>query len=496
MSVLKQKAQRAIIWDLAGTFSQHGIGFIISIFLARLLQPAEFGLIGMALVLINLLQIFSDLGFASALIQNKNNTSLTYSSIFYLNVVFGVFLVLIFQVTAPFIGDFYHNDKVTDVVRWLSLNILISSLNIVQRTILAREINFKTLTVRQIISQCIGGVVGIYLAFMNWGVYALVAQTLIATSVDVLILWRVADWYPRLEFSWAEVKKLTGFSSYSFLSQLLNRFFSRLDVLVVGKLFTPAILGYYSRADSVNALVTKYSSSSITKVFYPILSKVQDDDVQFKRILFRLLHFVAFISFMLTGIMVFAGPDIIICLFGKKWQPAVLIFQVLALKSFVLPINSIIVSAFLAKGKSKESFWYGNVRRLVLVPMFFFAYYLGFKAFLWSVVGIAYINWLFNNFVVTRHLNISFKKQLYTVFPYLLIFVSGYFLIDLLFYNVKTFLFLGVLKSLVYTSYFLLANYLLKTESFTFVVQNGMDSWKKLKDSKKKPGIIDAGQHS
>ncbi|MEO5571582.1 MAG: lipopolysaccharide biosynthesis protein [Bacteroidia bacterium] len=486
MAELKRKAQRAIIWDLAGTFSQHGIGFIISIFLARLLQPAEFGLVGMALVIINLLQIFSDLGFASALIQNKNNTSLTYSSVFYINIAFGAFLVLIFQLGAPLIGSFYHNDKVTEIIRWLSLSIFISSLNIVQRTILARNINFKTLTIRQIISQCIGGVFGIYLAFMKWGVFALVAQNLIATFVDVLILWRVADWYPKLEFSWKEVKKLTSFSSYSFMSQLLNRFFSRLDVLVVGKLFSPTILGYYSRADSVNALVTKYSSSSITKVFYPILSKVQDDDVQYKMILFKLLHFIAFISFMLTGIMVFAGPDIIICLFGKKWEPSVLIFQVLALKSFVLPINSIIVSAFLAKGKSKENFWYGNVRRLIVLPAFGVAYFLGFNTFLWAVVIIAYINWLFNNFVVTRHLNISFKKQFNTVFPYLIIFAAGYFLIYLLFYNVKSFLFLGTLKSLVYIAYYMLANYLLKTDSFTFVVKNGIHSWGQLKNSLKK----------
>src|ERR1051325_11176525 len=183
MAELKRKAQRAIIWDLAGTFSQHGIGFIISIFLARILNPTQFGLVGMALVIINLLQIFSDLGFASALIQNKNNTSLTYSSVFYINVGFGIFLVLLFQLAAPLIGNFYHNDKVTDIIRWLSLSVFISSLNIVQRTILARNINFKTLTIRQIISQCIGGIIGIYLAFMKWGAYALVAQNLIATLV-------------------------------------------------------------------------------------------------------------------------------------------------------------------------------------------------------------------------------------------------------------------------------------------------------------------------
>jgi O-antigen/teichoic acid export membrane protein len=486
MTELKRKAQRGFIWDLGGTFVQHGVGFIISIFLARLLLPSEFGLVGMALVFINFSQVFTDFGFASALVQNRNNSSLTYSSIFYINIVFGIILVLIFQLAAPLIGNFYHNDKVTEIIRLLSLGIFISSLNIVQRTILIRNINFKTLNIRQIISQCIGGAVGIYLAFNKWGVYALVAQYLIATFIDVIILWRVTEWYPKFEFSWQEVKKLTSFSSYSFLSQLLNRFFSRLDVLVVGKLFSATKLGYYSRADSLNSLVTKYSSTSITKVFYPILSKVQDDDAKFNTIFFKLLQLISFISFLLTGIMIFAGSDIIIFLFGKKWEPSVFIFQVLALKAFVLPISSLIVTALNAKGKSKENFWYGNVRRILLIPLFFFGYFIGFNALLWAVVIIAYGNWLFNNFVVTRHLNISFKKQFNSVFPYLLIFITGYFFIYFLFYNVQMFFLLGILKALVYFGYYLLSNYVLKTISYIYVVKSGKHVWRQLISSLKK----------
>jgi O-antigen/teichoic acid export membrane protein len=483
MAELKQKAQKGLVWDLGGTFAQHGVGFIISIFLARLLHPAEFGLVGMALVFINLFQVFTDLGFASALIQNKNNTSLTYSSVFFINIGFGFFLVLIFQLAAPLVGNFYHNDKITELIRWLSLSIFISSLNIVQRTILARNINFKTLTIRQIISQCIGGIVGIYLAFNKWGVYALVAQYLIATLIDVVILWRVTEWYPKLEFSWKEVKKLTSFSSYTFLSQLFNTIISRLDVLIVGKAFSPVILGYYSRADSLNAFVTKYSSRSITRVFFSVLSKIQDDGPKFQSVLFTLLHVVASISFLLTGLMVFAGHDIIILLFGNKWQPSVIIFQVLALKAFVLPTSSIIVTALNAKGKSKENFWYGNVRRAILLPAYLIGFKFGFNAFLWTVVIVDYVNWLFNNFIVTKHLKISFRSQVNTVMPYLLIFASGYLILTFLFYKVDYFLFLGTIKALIFLVYYGVINYLIKTPSFAFIHTNGINSLGKLRSS-------------
>jgi O-antigen/teichoic acid export membrane protein len=483
MKNLKQRAAHGFIWDLGGTFSQHGISFIISIFLARLLVPSEFGVIGMALVIINVLQIFADFGFTSALIQNKENTSLTYSSIFYLNIFAGILLVILLQLIAPYVGDFYHNNRVTQIVRWLSLNIFISSLNIVQRTILTRSINFKRLTIRQIISQIVGGIVGVYMAFTGWGVYALIAQILIASTVDVLILWRVTEWYPKFEFSWTEVRRLTGFSTYSFLMQLLNRFFSRLDVLVIGKAFSPAVVGYYTRADSINALVTKYSSSSIITVFFPILSKVRDVKVQYETILFKLLHFVAFISFLLTGIMVLAGPDIIIFLFGKKWEPSVFIFQVLALKSFVLPTSSIIISAFSAKGKARENFWFGNIRYSILLVAYLVAYKFGFEVFLWTVVIVAYVNWLFNNFIVTRYLNIPFKKQLNTVIPYLLIFASGYLIITLLFYKTDYFLFLGIIKGFIFVLYYWGFNYLLKTQSYTFVYKNGIISLGKLRKS-------------
>jgi O-antigen/teichoic acid export membrane protein len=476
MHDLKKKATSALAWDFLGTLSHQGVGFIISIFLARLLEPSEFGVIAMAMVFITISQVFADFGFASALIQNKNNSSVTYSSIFYINIVSGILLCCLFQLLAPVIGEFYNDETITVLVRWLSLSFVFSSFNIVQQTILRRNIDFKTLTIRGIISQVLGGVAGVICAFNGWGVYSLVVQNLSAAFINTVILWRVAEWHPTLEFSWREVKSLTKFSTYVFLGQSFNQLINKLDVIIVGKVFSPATLGFYGRAVSLNSLVTKYSSTSLLKVFFPVLSKVQDDEERFRSILFRLLHLSSFISFLFTGIMILAGEDIIILLFGQKWQDSVFIFQVLALKAFAYSNGAIIVNAFLAKGKSKENFWYGNLRRVIAFSAFPFAIWYGFEAFLWAVVGTVYLNWFINNFLATRSLGISFFKQAATVLPYLSIFIGSYFFIRWL-VSFWAFPFSGLIAALLYGGMFILICYIIKLTGLTYLRSSILEIW-------------------
>ena len=268
MSDVKGKAFSALVWDLLGSFSQHGVSFVVSIILARILQPTDFGLIGMALVVINVFQVFTEFGFASALIQSKSNTSLRYSSIFYVNIFSGILLCAIFQFLAPFIGEFYKQESISALVRWLSLSFVLSSFSIVQRTILRRNLQFKKLTIRTLISQVLGGIVGITMAFQGYGVEALVAQNIIATAAGTFVLWNTSEWRPKIEFSFGEVRKLIGFSSYMFFDKIATALFNQINTLFLGRYFSPSLVGYYSRAEALNNLVTEYSANGITKVFF------------------------------------------------------------------------------------------------------------------------------------------------------------------------------------------------------------------------------------
>ncbi|MCA6073434.1 lipopolysaccharide biosynthesis protein [Fulvivirga sedimenti] len=416
MSSLKKKSISGVIWSLLGTFSSQGIGFVISIILARLLTPEDFGIVGLSLVFISITQVFADFGFASALIQSKENTSKTYSSIFFLNLAFGLILFVLFQLFAPFLGDFYENPMTGDIIKWLSFNFILSGLSLVQQTILRREVDFKKLSIRQIISQLIGGLLGVVAAFYGLGVYSLVIQYLGTSVINTIVLWKISNWYPKFEFSINEIKRLAGFGSFFFLDRLLATISQRLDVLFVGKVFSPETLGYYSRADSTNNLVTTYSSKSITQVFFPVLSKVQDDPGKFEDIYYKVVSVICILSFFLSGVLFILGDEIIIGLFGVKWKPSVLIFQILVFKSFSFPLNSMMVNALLAKGKVKANFKLGLVRRLGrLIPLIFGLLY-GLNELLWAIVIISYVLTLINIYFISSFLGLNLKEHFVAVF--------------------------------------------------------------------------------
>ena len=465
MNSLRSRTGRALAWDLFGSYGGQIVGFIISIFLARLLEPAEFGLVGMSLVFINILRVFVDMGFASALVQNKQNTSLTYSSIFYINILAGFLFAIIIFFSAPLIGAFYENENVTVLVRLFSITFIVSAFNIVQSTILRRNLDFKILTLRGLFSQILAGIVAVIFAFYGFGIYALVIQNILAAVINTIILWKVSEWYPKWEFSWKEVKKLTNFSAYVFASQSVNQIIVQSDTLIIGKLFSPATLGYFSRANSVSSLINKNAMSSITRVFFPVLSSIQDDEQRFREVYLRVINIVATISIFITGVFFLCGEELIIGLFGIKWEPSVFIFQILIIKGFTYPISAMIVNAFIAKGKSKENFKFGNIRKVVQLTPLFIAYFFGFQEFLYALVGASLMNWLLNNYFITRSLNISFGSQTKAVLPHLLFTVAIAGILYTLFPEERNYL-LAIVKVILFVLSYIGYLYLTKAVLF------------------------------
>lgn len=480
---IRERATSAFLWDAAGLLAKQGVAFFVSIILARLLMPAEFGLVAMAMVFISVSQVFADVGFTSGLIQSRDNSSLTYSSIFYLNLVAGFVLFGFFWFAAPWIAAFYEEEQITLLVRCLSLNFIFSAFNQVQQAILRRNIEFKKITTRATIAHVAGGVAAIILALQGWGVYALVAQNLMAALINTLILWRVAEWAPRLEFSWAEVKKLVGFSSYVFLSQVVNRIVTQLDTLIVGKVFHATTVGFYTRASSLNSLVTSFSSSSIARVSFPLLSQLQSDPVRFQRTYLTMIELIAFASFGLSGSLVFAGPDLIVILFGDVWMPSIYVFQILVLMSFTYPVGLLIVSTFLAAGKSKENFWFGNIKRVISLLPLPVALVWGFEPFLYSVVAAAYLNWILNNWFVMLSFKISLTSQSKPILPYLLMFVSiGLAMHYAVKYLAIGFPFIGLVEAVIFLLIYFGLNLMLRTQGYIFFIEYTSPVWRRLKE--------------
>lgn len=425
---LKAKSIRAFLWDILGSFSTQGVQFIISIILARILSPEDFGLIGMSMVVVAISQIFADLGFSSALIQSQNNTDRTYNSVFVFNIALGLLLLLITVLLAGPVSSFYDEPIIKSIVLILSPSIVISSFNIIQLAILKKELKFKELNIRLFFSSLISGVIAIVLALSGYEFYALAIQILLFQIVSTIVLWKVSEWKPTLEFSFQEIKRLWKFSIYIFLEQALNQFINKLDALVIGKLFSPKTLGFFTRAESLNAMLISLSSGSLGKVFYPAVSQIQEDKIRFKNTFLKVISLSSILAFFFSGILILSSEFIIIFLFGEKWRPTIAIFQILMYKMYCYPVSIIIVNSLKALGLAKQHFWYGNIRVVLRLIPFFIAYFYGFTAFLYAFVVTSIIGTFFNNFIASKHLYVTIKEQAIGIYKFGVFFLAAYFI--------------------------------------------------------------------
>lgn len=399
---LKQRTLNAYVWDMAGMFLKRGVTFVISIFLARLLDPSEFGLVGMAMVFVSIAQVLIDVGFSSAIIQKQDTPPGAYDTIFFINLGIGFTLAGVFFFSAPLIADFYSQPEVANLVRWFSLFCIINSFNQVQSSLLKKSLNFKALTTRMVVGNATGGVVGVVMAFQGFGVYSLVAQQLISSIVSAATLWRVSAWRPRFYFNFSDVKGMLSYSTFILLDRLLSEITRKLDVLVVGRAFSAATLGYYTRSTSLNDLVGQYTSSSLTKVLFPMFSSLQNERDTYVRVYFKVFSVIVLTSYFLTGMLFILGEDVILLLFGNKWLPSVAIFKVLILAAGNLPMSSLMVNAFITQGYSRQNFQVGIIRKTIRVSALSTAIFGDLPLFIGSIVFASYLNTAVN-LVALRH---------------------------------------------------------------------------------------------
>jgi len=311
------------------------MGFIISIFLALLLEPEDFGLIAMIMVIVGIAQVFTDIGLGAALIQRRRVRPVHYSSVFYFNISVGALLTILVFFSAPYIASFYNQDHLLILTQVIAFTFIINSFSTIQVTKFRKELNFSVITKVSFSSSLISGAVGVGLAFYGAGVWSLVIQILLSKSLYSVLIWYISQWRPAFAFSLKALEQLWGFGFRMFLSGMLNTIFSRLDFIIIGKLFPPVTLGYFQRATSLNQLVVQYSSGRLLSVLLPLLSKVQKDLPRLQNITLIAFGIINFVVFLLLGGLYLVAEELIVLLFGSKWLESVEYFQLLALFGFV-----------------------------------------------------------------------------------------------------------------------------------------------------------------
>ncbi len=352
MESLKGKTVSGVVWSSVERFSVQGVAFIVMIIMARILTPDDYGLVAMLTIFIAISQSLVDSGFSQALIRKQDRNETDNSTVFYFNIAVGLILYLILFLCAPLIAKFYKEPVLTPITRVISLSVLINSFVVVQRAILTSRIDFKTQAKASMSAAVISGIVGISMAYTRYGVWSIVWYQLTNLTVNVGLLWILSKWRPRLLYSWKSFRKLFGFGSKLAASGILDTLYNNVYLILIGKIFSAADLGYYTRASQFSQFPSSNLSGIIQRVTYPVLCTIQNDDERLRNVYRRFLRLSAFIVFpLMIGLAAVAKP-LILLLLKEQWSFCVILLQIVCFSMMWYPIHAINLNLLQVKGRS------------------------------------------------------------------------------------------------------------------------------------------------
>ncbi|MEL7270203.1 MAG: lipopolysaccharide biosynthesis protein [Bacteroidota bacterium] len=420
MGALENKAKKGLVWSSIDKFSTLVIQFSVGILLARLLAPEDFGLIGMITILISISQCLVDSGFYTALVQKKKISNTDYSTILFFNIGIAILLYAVLYITAGYISAFYEEPLLIDLVKVVSLNIIILSTTVVHKAMLARKIDFKIQAVAHILSSIISGCVGIYAAFNGYGVWALVYHTLSRSILVALLYWFLNRWTPTLAFSKASFKTLFSFGSKLMLSELLKICFRNLFIIIIGKVYKAEELGYYTRASLFKQVPGTLVGNILQSVTFPLMVKVIDDNEKAKHVLVRSTKLTGFILFPVILWLLFFAKPLILVLLTQKWLPTVLLLQILCLDILFHPMQYINLNYLNAKGRSDLFLKLEMIKNVLTVIAILITYKFGLAAMTIGYISVSCISFFINSYYTGKYINYGALKQLMDLSPYAL----------------------------------------------------------------------------
>ena len=421
MTNLNLAAKKGMFWSLTENLSKQGIHFIIGIILARLLSPSDFGLIGMCAVLIALGTTFVDSGFGIALIRKKDCTDMDYNTVFYYNLVVSGFFYIILFFTAPLVSRFFNQPQLIAIIRVLGLVIIIGAFSIIQRTILTKEINFKLQTKITILTMVISGAIGISCAFLGFGVWSLIIQSIASSFLGVCFLWIFNHWRPILVFSWKSFRELFAFGSNLLITDLVETLYRNVYYVVIGRFFSPASLGFFTRAETTVSLVTNNIVNTVKRVSYPILANLQDDDVKLKSMYRKLVKNTMLVCCTLIFGMAAVAEPLIVVLIGEKWLPSVSNIQLLCFAGVFLPLTIFNLNGINVKGRSKLYLKLQLTNKFLAIPVIIVGIFYGITPMLIGFIVVAVLYYMVNVHFSAKIINYPMKEQLKDIAPFFLI---------------------------------------------------------------------------
>lgn len=418
---LKGKAIIGVGWSTMENVARYGITFVVTLVLARLLGPDEYGLIGIVSILINVFNAIVDSGLTAALVRKKNVNNTDYSTVFVANFVISVFLSIVLFFLSGYISVFFSRPELKVLTEVMSVVIVINSLAIVQKARLTREINFRIQTKISVIATILSGILGIALAYMGYGVWALVWQQISSQLLITILLWYFNRWRPQLIFSIESFKELWGFGWKLLASSLIGTIWDEVFSIVIGKCYSPSSLGLYTRARQFASLCSSNINTVVQRVSYPVLSSIQDDKERLKNGYERVIKMTMLPTFVLMVGMAAVAKPMIVVLIGEKWIGCIPMLQLICFDMMLYPLHALNLNAIQVLGRSDLILKLRIIKTIIATSVLIVGIVHGILWMLFASIIIGWLSYFLNSYFLKSLLDYTIYDQLRTIIPGLVI---------------------------------------------------------------------------
>ena len=409
---LSDQSMDGLFWLLIDKIGSSTVNFAITIILARLLTPEDFGLVAMVLIFFELSSTFIESGFFPALVREKEITEKDKTTTFTFNLISAIIVYAVLFWAAPAIAAFFDQEVLTLIVRIMGLNLIIYAFSIIQRAHLTQQIDFKTQTKVRFVAVVVSGSVAIILAISGWGVWSLIVKILLMALIDTALLWFVRPWKPKLKIHKKSFQKLFGFGYKILLSSLLDKFYQQIYKLLIGKYFSSAALGFYTQAANFTNILINTLFRTLEKVTYPVLAKLQDNKTRLKSGYRKVIKMSSFIIIPCMVILGVLAKPLILLLMGEKWLPAVPFLQLLCLSGLTYHFSQINLNMLLVLGRSDLGLKLEIIKKVMITLAIIIGIRYGIYGLVIGEVIAAYINLLINAYYSKIFLDYSLFDQM------------------------------------------------------------------------------------
>lgn len=458
-----------LIWRFAERCGTQGVTLIVSIILARILEPSDYGNIALVTVFITILNVFVDGGLANSLIQKKDSDEKDFSTVFFFNILLCVLLYVLIYVSAPYISEFYEQDELTSVIRVLSLIIVISGIKNVQHAYVSKYLLFKKFFWSTLVGTVFAAIIGICLAYRGWGIWSLVVQQITSVFIGTIMLWLTVEWRPSLYFSFSRLKGLYGYGWKILLSSLLETLSNELRTMLIGKVYTSSDLAYYNQGQKFPSVIVTNINVSIDSVIFPAMSSVQDDRDKVKIMTRRAIKIGTFIMAPMMIGLAFMADVFVVTLLTDKWLFCVPYLRVFCITYMFYPLHTSNLNAIKAIGRSDIILKLQIIKKIIDLLLVIFCINISLDALALSMFISCALGLLINSWPNRKLLQYTFEEQLRDILPNILLAVFMgiwvYFVGFLPLSSVLVFL-IQILTGIIF---YVSTSMLLKNESFIYM---------------------------